>query len=272
MPTTRSIPDAVGGAVEAWLGHHDRLAPGLLTGVYLVGSVALDDWRVSSDIDIVAFADAPPGQDDVVALRAAHRATIDEIGRIKIDGPRLTWNDVALRPAPVARPWTLDGEFHHDSDCFEINPATWYTLANYGIAVRGPSPDELTVHLDPVELASFVRANTDTYWRSLAAEVTTAADDPQRTTFHPEMTTWCVLGVARMLYTAATGDVASKSAAGEWLASRLPEHAGLVEHALTIRRSGLTEPDDRATARATAEYLHHVVDLITTRSEPAVND
>ena len=56
-----------------------------------------------------------------------------------IDGPYLAWGDLIAAPGTgLHRPWTLDGELHHDGDCFEINPVTWYTLATYGVTVRGP--------------------------------------------------------------------------------------------------------------------------------------
>ena len=38
-----ALPDSVRSSIDTWLAHHDRLAPGLIEGLYLVGSVAFDD-------------------------------------------------------------------------------------------------------------------------------------------------------------------------------------------------------------------------------------
>ena len=46
------------------------------------------------------------------------------------------------------RPWSHEGSLHHDGECFELNPVTWYVLATYGVTVRGPSTDDQIVGLD----------------------------------------------------------------------------------------------------------------------------
>ncbi len=262
MPVNSSIPAAVDEALDVWLRHHDQLAPGLVDGLYLVGSAVLNDWQTDSDIDIVAFSSSVPGDDEIAVMRAAHEATNAELVGAKIDGPRLIWDDVAKAPVRLTCPWTLDGEFHHDDGCFELNPVIWHTLAIYGRAVRGSDPSELEIATDPVALQSFVLANADGYWRGLARGVAAASRDPERTSFDPAMTAWSVLGVARMLFTATTGDIASKSAAGIWLAAELPEHGELVEHALAIRRGEVEGSDTREIAVATATYLDRIVGLV----------
>lgn len=262
MAPISPVPPAAHHAAEVWLRCHDQIAPDLIQGLYLVGSAVLDDWHPSSDVDIIAFTSGVPDDDDVVPMREAHEATKVELGDVNIDGPRLAWSDIARPPIQVVRPWSLDGEFHHDDGCFEINPVMWFTLATYGAAIRGPETAELGIDLSPANLLSFVRSNTDSYWRSVADEVTMATQDPDRTEFEAEITVWAVLGIARMLFTIQTGDIASKSAAGIWLADQFPEHRGLVEHALSIRRRGAQAPDTRETADATAGCVHDIIALV----------
>lgn len=268
MEPSRPIPPSVRTALDVWLGHHAAAAPGLIEGLYLVGSVALDDWQPDSDIDIIAFTASVPSDTEVAALRAAHDATVAELGDVDIDGPRLAWPDVADPPTTLVRPWTLHGEFHHDDGCFELNPAMWHTLGRHGLVVQGPDPEHLAIHLDRRELHRFVVRNTDTYWRSIADAVAAAAADPDRTSFKPEMTAWAVLGVARMLNTARTGSIVSKTSAGEWIVGELPEYAGLVAHSLAIRRGAATRPDTRETARETAGFVRTVVDLVVAENDP----
>jgi hypothetical protein len=260
------IPSEVVTIVERWLAHHDALAPGLVEGLYLVGSLALGDHQPGSDVDVVAFTAEPASDDDAALLHAAHLAALSEAPEPPVDGPRVAWGDVTVPPTPLHRPWTLDGAFHHDAECFEINPITWYVLATSGIAVRGPEASELSIALDAEERRSFVRENVDTYWRSLADDLDAAAADRSRSSFRAGIVPWSVLGVARMLVTARTGDVVSKSAAGQWLVGALPEHRAVVDLALAHRWSATTPPDlDRATVAAAADLVRHVVALVTGR-------
>lgn len=262
MADSSSLPSPVDDALTVWLAVHDRLAPGLIEGLYVVGSAVLDDWHAGvSDVDIMAFTSRPPDTEEVDALRAAHVAAADEL-ELHIDGPRLVWVDVAEPPVALVRPWSLGGEFHHDAGCFELNPVMWHTLSANGFSVRGPTPLELSIVDDPAALRSFVQTNTDEYWRSLADGVKRAAEDPERTAFDAAMTSWCVLGVARMLHTIRTGQVTSKTVAGLWLADQLPEYGPLIDHAVAVRRGGVAKLDSRETAAATADYLRAIVELV----------
>ena len=257
------LPAEAPAVVDRWLAIHDEMAPGVIEGLYLVGSLALDDWQPRSDIDIVAFTADPATDDDAALLRAAHETATAELDR-SVDGPRLAWGDVVVAPVSLHRPWSLDGGFHHDGDCFEINPITWYTLAVHGVAVRGPEPATLGVLTDVDARRMFVRGNVETYWKQVAETVSAAADDPERSRFDAEVIEWCVLGIARMFATYRTGRVLSKSAAGGYLVAEAPEYSSLVDRALAIRREpSALEPVDRATAAATVELLDRVVFTIT---------
>lgn len=256
------LPEPVADALHVWLQHHDERAPGLIQGLYVVGSAVLDDWHPSSDIDIIAFVPEVPTASQVALLEEAHELAKKAPGGTNIDGPRLLWRDVTMSPTTLHRPWTLDGEFHHDDGCFELNPVMWHTLAYNGVAVRGPERDQLEVAVSDAALRRFVAENTHSYWRSVANGVAGAAEDTERDNFNADMTAWSVLGIARMLFTARTGEVTSKSGAGRWLAEELPEFRNLVDHALAIRHGVITTPDTRETVRSVARYLDHVIGLI----------
>jgi len=263
-PKRSALPAPVAEALGVWFDRHRELAPGLVEGLYVVGSLALDDWRPGSDIDIVVTTADPPTDDDADRLQAAFEATRRSVA-IPIDGPIVPWSDLAAAPLAAMRPWTLDGEFHFDGDCFEINPVTWYTLATRGIAVAGAAGDELGIHVDTGERISWIVENVDTYWRGVAARLRGALDGaPGQSTFDADAIEWCVLGAARMLFTATAGEVASKSAAGEWAAHALPRHAELLRAAVDIRvRHDADEQIDRSVAVATVDLLDEAVERIT---------
>ena len=94
MPDVPAPPEVV-ATVESWLAAHDELAPGTIEGLYIVGSVALDDWTPYSDIDVVAVVADPSDPDLYVELAAAQTRIRDEVDRA-VDGPYVAWG--ALSP------------------------------------------------------------------------------------------------------------------------------------------------------------------------------
>ena len=206
----------VGTALGTYLSAVDAAAPGLIEGLYVVGSYALDDWQPGrSDIDIVAVTAEPATDDDFATLRTAHAILEEHQPLPHVDGPYLAWTDLTEAPATgLHRPWALGGELHHDGDCFEINPVTWYTLATYGVTVRGPAVEMLDIWHEVEERVRFVIDNLIGYWDPLADSVVTACEESGP--FTPELFEWCALGALRLHYTAFTGDVTSKRGAGEY--------------------------------------------------------
>jgi predicted nucleotidyltransferase len=228
------LPDEVSDAMEAWLELHDRLAPGMIEGLYVIGSVSLGDMQVNSDVDIVAVTREPADEAAVAGFKLAAAEMAQRFDR-HIDGPYLCWLDLALRPTAAVRAWVLDGEFRFDDGCFEMNPVGWYTLATNGIAVRGKPAAELDLSVDASERIGWVRDNVQSYWSGLVAEFAEHVDLSEKKMFDSVMFEWTVLGIARMWFTIETGDVASKSAAGKWAADRLPEHSSALERAVELR-------------------------------------
>ena len=234
----------VAAALGTYLEIMDSTAPGLVEGLYVVGSYALDDWQPErSDIDIVAIVAEPATDDDFGMLRAAHAILNERQPQPHIDGPYLAWADLIAAPATgLHRPWTLDGELHHDGECFEINPVTWYTLATYGVTVRGPDVGKLNVWHEVEERVRFVIDNLSTYWSQLADSVVEACEDSSRS-FNLASFEWCALGALRLHFTAFTGDVTSKRGAGEYGIVVTPDYMhDVLRAALDARATGQGEP------------------------------
>ena len=206
----------VATALGTYLDIVDSVAPGLVEGLYVVGSYALGDWTEgTSDIDIVAVTAEPATDDDFGSLRTVH-ALLEEQPLPFIDGPYLAWGDLLIEPATgLHRPWVLDGRLRHDGECFEINPITWYTLATYGVTVRGPAVESLGIPIDIEARIRFVVDNLQGYWRGVADGVAAACARAEPPAFSAADLVWCALGPLRLHYTAFTGDVTSKRGAGE---------------------------------------------------------
>ena len=71
------------------------------------------------------------------------------------------------------------------------------------------------------------------------------------------MLEWVALGAARMLYTWETGDVTSKSAAGEWAAERAPDFADMLRAAVTVRAN--PSPASRSQLLDAASFVEVIV-------------
>ena len=254
----------IGGWFETartWIQTIDDVAPGVVEGLYVVGSVALEDWQPHrSDIDIVAITSEPADDEVSGTLRTAHAVFMESMPGSRVDGPVLAWGDLTLPPVGVSRPWMLDGVFHHDAECFEINPVTWYTLAMYGVSLRGPQPDTLRIPLDLEERRRFVRDNANSYWTGVLADLRGAITEmASGATLPSSVPQWCLLGATRMLYTASTGDVASKSAAGSWAAELLGPPWSPVIDAVVALREQPDQPVDAELLTESAEAMAEVL-------------
>ena len=237
----------VASALGAYLEIVDATAPGMVEGLYVVGSYALGDWqRGRSDIDIVAIMAEPATDADFGSLLTAHALLKEAQPQPHIDGPYLAWGDLIAAPGTgLHRPWTLDGVLHHDGDCFEINPVTWYTLATYGVAVRGPSTDKLNISHEVEDRVRFVIDNLLTYWDQLATSVVAACEEPDKS-FDLASFEWCALGALRLHFTAFTGDVTSKRGAGEYGIVVTPDYMhDTLRAALAARTRGSDENPDQ---------------------------
>ena len=256
-------------ALGAYLDIVDSEAPGLVEGLYVVGSYALGDWLPDrSDIDIVAVTPEPATDEDAAQLRLVHALLAERQPMPSIDGPYVAWGDLVVEPATgLHRPWVLDGELHHDGDCFEINPVTWYTLATYGVAVRGPAPDVLGIPTDVEARVRFVVQNLQSYWTSVAGEVASACALPEPPSFDAASLEWCALGALRLHYTAFTGDVTSKCGAGEYGLEVAPrEFHEVLRAALHLRKHGGASGDGTAPVelmRQAADLIRWTVDEVT---------
>lgn len=229
------LPTVVRDTVRAYLEAVDAAAPGLVGGFYLTGSVALGDFRPhTSDIDFVAVVEAPLSASTTASLAGVH-------ARLRaqpfLDGIYVTWRDLAGAPS-AARPGphTNEGRFHAESTA-QRHPVSWYTLARHGIALRGPARAEIEIWTDAAVLAAWTRANLEAYWRpwrERGARLLSRAGMAMLGEWAPA---WGVLGVSRLHYTLATGEITSKEGAGLYARDALPSRwHRVLDECLRIRR------------------------------------
>jgi Domain of unknown function (DUF4111) len=119
---------------------------------------------------------------------------------------------------------------------FDVNPVTWHTLARHGIAVRGPKPEQLRIRTDSAELRIWTVGNLNDYWRRWVERVRRPGLN-RATVLGRRFIAGGVLGAPRLHYTIATGEVATKEAAGQYaLETFEPRWHALIEDALAYWR------------------------------------
>jgi hypothetical protein len=263
------LPAAVERPVSAYLRLADRLLPGRVAGLYVIGSTALGAFQDGrSDIDLVVVLDGRH-PDDTARLCALHRrrgiATgLDAVrrGNSPLSG---TCNAVVVRRADLTRPAheivpvTSAAGRHCWPGRAPVAAVDWTVLAQCGIAVRGPDPAELGLDPEPDRLRAWNHENLDAYWRPWAARYR-GLRGPRGRLLRPAGTVWAVLGVPRLHCTIATGRIVSKLRAGEHALRAFDERWHPLVHYALARRSGAPAQRPAPPPDLVADFVDHVVD------------
>src|SRR5262245_46966035 len=232
-------PRSVQDIINAFLEAIDTEVPALVEGLYRVGSLALDDFRPhSSDIDFVAITAGPLDASSLLALKRAHSRLARRWPRPFFDGIYVTWKDLRNDPAQTGPgPYSQAGRFHREGPG-ERNPVTWQVLARNGVRCRGPVVADVEIWTDPEVLASWTNGNLDSYWRRLLNRCGRLLSPYGAAALTSHAAVWCVLGVSRLHYTLATGEITSKEGAGIYALAAFPaKWSRLIEECLRIRRA-----------------------------------
>ncbi len=113
--------------VDTYLAAVDAEPAGVIQGLYLVGSLALGDFRPrTSDVDFVAVTAARPDATVVAAFERAHQRLRARHRRPHVDGLYVTWEHLASDPGhAIQLPHSLNGRF--DATGGAGDPVTWHT-------------------------------------------------------------------------------------------------------------------------------------------------
>ena len=202
--------------VGAYLGGVQERAPDLLAGLYLHGSIALDAFEASSDVDFVAVLARRAGPADLAALADAHQTVARRYPKHLMDGCYLQLGDLGCSPREIEPfPFCADGKLvaagHHG-----VNPVTWWLLKQRGVAALGPEPRTLPFEADWESVRLYMLGNLESYWRSWSRQ-------PRRLILllSDWGVSWAVLGVSRLWYGLREGDMISKRGAGEYALAHL---------------------------------------------------
>lgn len=246
------LPGRAQRLVSRYADIADAALPGLIEGLYVVGSTALGDFQPAvSDVDFVAVTADRVTEQQRQALASVQAEVAAETGLPPLDGPYVTFSDLAASPQEAP-----DGPFYHDGVLAVGHegrtPVEWLTLARYGITVRGPELVTVPIAADTGELTAWTLRNLDEYWAPWASR----SEDPGTRTARAMLSdwgvAWAVLGVSRLHYTVVAKDITSKTGAGRHALAMFPDRwHRIITEALRCRPVPLRPPDslDAATAR-----------------------
>lgn len=248
------LPAEVSGTTTRYLELIDQALPGQVTGFYLTGSIPLGDYRRGfSDIDGVVVVTSP--LTDVSLVREVHKQLPSSPA---FDVTYLTAADLAVAPdatKPVV--FTLDGEFKEAPFGGPVSPVLWSEMARQSIALR--SMPDLVVHDDQEALEAFTRDNLTSYWAGRFDALEAAfADHLDDDVVDAWILPWVMLGVPRLHALLATGNIISKTAAGEHALIAFPEWAALIHRCLD-HRAGKLETFTVADAKSAVPYGRAVI-------------
>lgn len=231
------------------------------TGMYLYGSLALGDFDThSSDLDFLVATREELTGDRFHALRAMHMA---------FDGSGSRWAgrvEAAYIPLEALQNAEVSAAEYPQIEKggplllapLEVGwPYQAYTLREFGVIIEGPHPRELIAPVAPHAMRDAAAAIVDD-WLDLSGR------DPEWLAWLRDRSgqAFVTLTLCRLLYSLATGSVASKAAAARAAASGPARHwAPLIERSLALqhRHDETPESDVEATLallRYTAERLH----------------
>jgi hypothetical protein len=204
-----------------------------LIGAYLFGSAATGTFEPGvSDLDTIAVlrSDATAGQ--LAALAELHARIVRETPGWEDRVEVVYLSTHALRnfrePSPAAR--IAPGEPFHAIEVDDRWLIDWYQVRASGIALHGPSPDEVVPPITSEEDVEAVRRHLleDLQWR-----------DGLQT---PAGRAYAILSMCRGLRTFETGEHVSKREGARWAAEVMPEYAGVIAAALAWRSRDTARP------------------------------
>jgi Domain of unknown function (DUF4111)/Nucleotidyltransferase domain len=225
--------------LQGWVEAISRILEDNFVGAYLVGSFALGDSDSHSDCDflVVVRNSLTPNQE--ARLRALHRQIFRRPGHWTqhLEGSYAPENELRSLDGLGNRWLYLDNaheEMEWSTHCNSLEHR--WTLRERGIILAGPSPKGLVEKVDPEAIREKMRQLVQTFLPELAAWI--------RLDSIAWAQRYAVATLCRMLYSIATGEIASKRASLEWAKDHLdPAWSDLIQHALESRHLGWNPSD-----------------------------
>lgn len=213
---------------------HEEL-PDTIEGIYLHGSIALNAFDNSSDVDFLTITKRPLIQEDIQALKQIHQIIAKKYEKPEMDGMYLQQSEIGINTETSNTPF-YNSRVMHSSGAFNQNPVTWWTFKHYGIRITGPAIEELKMEVKPADLIKYVHTNMNAYWKNRIENYKSLDFTAVPDALIDEEIEWSVLGVLRQFYTIKEYDITSKLGAGKYALDHLSNKwSNIIHEAISIR-------------------------------------
>jgi hypothetical protein len=230
--TNSQLPKAIQPLLGEYIDCLQQALPGLFSGVYIEGSIALDAFNAyHSDIDFIALTNHPVNDHHAKVLRSIHHTISAKYPQWQLQGRYIGWADLAKLDRSRAAYLNYHEGILRNQTGFCVDDVDWWVLKNHGIVLIGPSPVELPYNVDWDVLVARMYDNMNTYWRSFVTQ-------PGRMAwlYADYGIAWAVLGVLRQYYTFRENNITSKEGAGDYALKHVPARwQRIIREALNIR-------------------------------------
>lgn len=246
----RAVLGALADNVQGALRHN-------LIGIYLKGSFALGAGDVHADVDFLVVTNRELDSDEESKIRDIHRQmpTRAEHWAHVLEGSYATIDQLRERANPND-PW-----LYVDNGQTEMEPSTHdntetfrWILKNRGLVITGPPADSLLPEVPTQALRDEAAALAVQRHHDALADpeyLENGWGQPHE-----------VLTNCRMLYSASTGQVASKNGAARWCIGVLPtEWRELIEAAIADRPNPWERVQKQADSRLTTLTRRFIEDM-----------
>ncbi|KQL50703.1 hypothetical protein AN964_24045 [Heyndrickxia shackletonii] len=229
------IPIIVNNLIKDYAELLYEKLPNTIEGVYLHGSIALNAFDDSSDVDFLTITKRPLLQEEIQTLEKIHQIIAMRYPKPELDGMYLQLNEIGKNTETGSTPF-YNGGIMHATGAFNQNPITWWVLKHSGIRIIGPAIDQLKIGVEPEDFIKYVHANMNSYWKNRVRNYRTFDFSAIPDELIEAEIEWAVLGVLRQFYTIKEHEIISKLGAGKYALNHLPkEWNNIIQEAIRIR-------------------------------------
>ena len=230
------ISSRISPLLDDFLSAINALDNTIIHGVYLTGSIPLDDFHPDkSDIDFVVVLESMPDSTTKQQLEKMHNILDRQFGRPKLSGIYLDKEGLDFKNLKTNSTFAYDdGKMHYRP--FDMGPITLFELKSTAITLSGIKSSELPIQISTDDVNQFLHENLNTYWKNWVTQHSFPNWRHSLLILFPRLTEWVLLGIARQLYTLQSGKIISKTEAGHFILDHLPEKFHrIVREAIDIR-------------------------------------
>ena len=230
-----TIPSPAKEVIEEWTGEILNINSDFISGIYLTGSITLDDFHPDkSDIDFLVVCTLPPGKDHFDQLRKVHQHIEKKYKSPVLNGSYITLENLNIHQPHSEVLHFQDGKF--TKSVFEMAPIKLYEIKKNAISLFGMTVEDLPLVIQTKDVDKFLFDNINSYWKNWIESHSSFTKCRVLLMFFPRLTEWVILGLARQLFTLHTGMITSKTKAGHFCLQHLPaEHHPIIMEAIQIR-------------------------------------